>query len=88
MQIGNEIFTLENIHWVGLLFLLLVLGSWSILLAAIIKKSAGFMLLSALTILPVALYFLVGAENWFRLVIFIPLAQMIFAIVLRIRPTR
>lgn len=68
-----------NIHWIGLLFWPFVIISFLSLLFGLYKRSVLFMLLSAITVLPMTLY-LLGAENWLRASIIIPIIEVIAAI--------
>ncbi len=76
----QEVITLENFHWVGLVIWLLVIVSFLSLVIGIYKKSGKLLLLSALTISPMT-YYLFGAESWIKLAILIPIIEVILAII-------
>ena len=84
MQIGHEVITLGNVHWVGLLLWAFVMISLFCLVLGMIKKSGWLMLLSAVTVFPMAFY-LFGAENWLRFAILVPIVVALFGVVFCVR---
>ncbi|WML26853.1 hypothetical protein [Neobacillus sp. OS1-33] len=87
MKIGKELITWSNFHWVGLLIWIFVFISLLCLWLGINKRSGWLLLLSALTVFPMAFY-LFGAENWIKFVILVPIVEVILAIVFWFRPNK
>lgn len=80
MQVGNEIITWDNFHWIGLFMWTFALVSLVCLVVGIYKKSGWLLLFSALTAFPMA-YYLLGAENGMKFAISIPIVEGILAFV-------
>ncbi|MBO8164228.1 MAG: hypothetical protein H0Z34_11000 [Brevibacillus sp.] len=75
----------DNFHWIGLIMWTLVFISVLCLVLGINKKSGWLMFFSALMVFPMSFY-LFGAENWIKIAIVVPVAEVILAFVFWFRP--
>lgn len=65
-------------YWAGLIFWILIGASLLLFIWGRWKKSWKALLVSGMALLLPSLYF-GGAENWFRLLVFLPLIPFVFA---------
>jgi len=65
-------------YWVGLIFWILIGASLLLFIWGLWKKSWKALLMSGISLLLPSLYF-GGAENWFRLLVLLPLVPFVLA---------
>ncbi|RID81562.1 hypothetical protein D1953_20455 [Peribacillus asahii] len=67
-----------DFYWVGFIFWLLIGASVLLFIWGLWKKSWKVLLISGIALILPSLYFL-GAENWFRILVFLPLIPLFLA---------
>ncbi|WP_043932571.1 hypothetical protein [Bacillus sp. EB01] len=67
-----------DFYWVGFIFWLLIGASMLLFLWGLKKKSWKSLFVSGIVLILPSLYFL-GAENWFRILAFLPLISFLLA---------
>lgn len=73
-------------YWVGLIFWFLIGASILLFIWGLQKKSWKILLLSGITLILPSMYFF-GAENWFRILVLLPLISFFLAYYIRRKAT-
>ncbi len=68
-----------SFNWMGFIFWILVVASFLLLIWGLWKNSWKAFIISGISILLPSLYFLVAAENSFRLLVLVPLVPFVLA---------
>ena len=69
-------------YWVGLIFWLLISSGFILLVLGLWKKSWKTLVVSGVALILPTLYF-GGAENWFKMVVFLPLIPLVLAYIIK-----
>ncbi|MGG0178835.1 hypothetical protein [Gottfriedia acidiceleris] len=69
-------------YWVGLIFWLLFSTGFILLVLGLWKKSWKSLVVSGVALILPTLYF-GGAENWFKLVVFLPIIPLALAFIIK-----
>ncbi|MGG0657242.1 hypothetical protein [Rummeliibacillus pycnus] len=67
-----------GLYWIGLIFWILIGTSIFLFIWGIWKQSWKTLLISGIALMLPSLYFL-GAENWFRILAFLPIIPLFLA---------